>query len=111
MTVHSGGDEAARERETERRDQRDDGGTDTEVSLRVPQSFSDFFFWWCVLSDCLDLTAAVTFLPAKTRKHGDLSIRFGLQLYLGKCYTCYLGFGRRKHIKIEFLKCLCHKVV
>ncbi|KAF5811442.1 hypothetical protein HanXRQr2_Chr04g0181401 [Helianthus annuus] len=80
MTVHSGGDEAARERETERRDQRDDGGTDTEVSLRVPQSFSDFFFWWCVLSDCLDLTAAVTFLPAKTRKHGDLSIRFGLQV-------------------------------
>ncbi|KAJ0758698.1 hypothetical protein HanLR1_Chr04g0153281 [Helianthus annuus] len=103
MTVHSGGDEAARERETERRDQRDDGGTDTEVSLRVPQSFSDFFFWWCVLSDCLDLTAAVTFLPAKICQ-SDLAFK-----YDGKCYTCYLGFGRRKHIKIEFLKCLCHK--
>ncbi|KAJ0669319.1 hypothetical protein HanPI659440_Chr17g0699741 [Helianthus annuus] len=65
MIAHSGGDEAARERETERRGRRDGGGTDTEVSLRVPQSFSDFFFWWCVLSDCLDLTVVVTFLPAK----------------------------------------------
>ncbi|MFS7916788.1 hypothetical protein Hanom_Chr03g00181501 [Helianthus anomalus] len=32
-----------------------------------------------------------------------------MMLSLGTCYTCYLGFGRRKHIKIEFLNCLCYK--